>query len=133
MVEVHGWITLRETYKAVDDENMEKVIVSVEKEIRKLARPLIQIKVNNGAHFVEFSLYTNHMSGDVKDLLDIFKNVGRLAEGSYGLLYIHNDEDEDGQREGFMVHRLARGRVNVFRDEFLSPLIPTVEDDACAE
>lgn len=127
MVEVHGWITLRETYRAVEDENMERVLDMVEREIRRLTRPAIQIKVNNGAYYIEFSLYTNHLSGDVTELLAFYENVGRMAQGSYGLLYMHNDED-DGLCNDFVVRRLARGQVTIFQDKFLSPLIPTVED-----
>lgn len=101
MVEVHGWITLRETYKLVEDEN--------------------------GEYFIEFSRYANHRSGDVMDLLSLFETVGRIAEGSYGLLYMHDDEDREHYND-FVVYRLARGRVTVFQDSFLSPLIPVVED-----
>lgn len=82
MVEVHGWITLRETYRAVEDEDMERVLDMVEREIRRLTRPAIQIKVNNGAYYIEFSLYTNHLSGDVTELLAFYENVGRMAQGS---------------------------------------------------
>ena len=128
MVEMHGWITLRETYRVADDEDMERVLDEIRKEIRRLVYPALQIKVCNGQDFIEFSLYTNHMSKAVRDLVAFFEKVGRAAEGSYGLLYIHNDEDDQGYNE-FVVHRLARGRVTIFRDAFLSPLIPTVENE----
>ena len=68
----------------------------------------------------------------VKDLLAFFENIGRIAQGSYGLLYMHNDEDSRRHND-FVVYRLARGRVTIFRDELLSPLIPTVEDEGCME
>ncbi|MDE5748323.1 MAG: immunity 7 family protein [Acetatifactor sp.] len=128
MVEVHGWITLRETYRVVDDEDMEGILEKIRKVIDESEYPSLQIQVNNGEYFIEFSRYTNHLSGDVTELLSIFETVGRIAEGSYGLLYMHNDEDSKHCNE-FVVYRLARGRVTAFQDSFLSPLIPTVEDE----
>lgn len=128
MVEVHGWITLRETYRVTDDEDMERVLREIEEEIRRLACSSISISVNNGQYFIEFSRYTNHLSDDVKKLITFYEMAGRIAEGSYGLLYIHNDEDSRHCND-FVVYRLTRGKVTVFQDEFLSPLIPTVEDE----
>lgn len=128
MVEIHGWITLRETYRVVDDEDMEGVLAEIRNEINRLAYLSLQIKVKNGQHFIEFSLYANHMSKDARDLLSFFEKAGGIAEGSYGLLYMHNDEDSRGYND-FVVHRLARGKVTIFRDEYLSPFIGTVEDE----
>lgn len=128
MVEVHGWITLRETYRVVDDEDMEGILERIRKVIADSAYPSLQIQVNNGEYFIEFSRYTNHLSSDVTGLLSSFEIVGRIAKGSYGLLYMHNDEDSKHGNE-FVVYRLARGRVTVFQDSFLSPLIPAVEDE----
>ena len=106
MVEVHGWITLRETYKAVDDDNIEALLKLINNEIEKIEYPQIQIDVNNGNYYIEFSVYTNHMSGAINDLIALFETVGKIAEGSYGLLYIHNDEDQENYNN-FVVHSLV--------------------------
>ena len=49
---------------------------------------------------------------------------------SYGLLYVHDDEDGahglDHSNE-FRVWRLAGGRLEEVADPFLSPYLPTVE------
>lgn len=49
---------------------------------------------------------------------------------SYGLLYVHDDEDNkrgsDYSNE-FRVWRLARGACEETTDPFLSPYFPTVE------
>lgn len=128
MVEAHGWITLRETYKVVDEDNIDEILKKIHEEIDKIKYPKLQLRVLNGEYFIEFSLYTNHMSGDVKDLIAFFKTVGIIAEGSYGLLYLHNDEDSENYNN-FVVHRLARGEVQVFQDTMLSPAVPTIEDE----
>ena len=127
MVEVHGWITLRETYKVVDDDNIEALLKLINNEIEKIEYPQIQINVNNGNYYIEFSVYTNHMSGEIHDLIALFETVGKIAEGSYGLLYLLNDEDKE-KYNNFVVHRLARGTVEIYPDTLLSPVIPNVED-----
>ena len=68
------------------------------------------------------------MSGAVSDLIAFFETVGKIAEGSYGLLYLHNDEDQE-KYNNFVVHRLARGTVEIYPDTLLSPVIPNVEDE----
>lgn len=128
MVEVHSWITLRETYKVVDDDNIEALIKQINDEIEKIEYPQIQIKVNNGNYYIEFSVYTNHMSSDINDLIVFFGTVGKIAEGSYGLLYIRNDEDSHNYNS-FIIHRLARGKVQILQDAMLSPVVPILEDE----
>lgn len=130
MVEVHGWITLRETYEVTDEENLEMVLRQINDEIEKLKYSNLQIKRVNGECFIEILLCTNHMSPDVKEVISFYEIVGKVAKGSYGLLYVHNDEDEDSYND-FMVYRLARGRVEIYRDNLLSPIVPIIEDVCC--
>lgn len=47
--------------------------------------------------------------------------------GSYGLLYVHDDEAKINS-DVFVVYKLARGKVERTVDTLLSPFIPTVED-----
>lgn len=127
MVEIHGWMTLRETYKVTDEENFDRVLKQVNEEIGKLKFFKPPIKSMNGECFIEFSSYTNHMSNDVKEMLFFFEIVSKIAKGSYGLLYIYNDEDAN-YYNNFVVYKLARGKVEMYKDRLLSPVIPTIED-----
>ncbi|WP_410611889.1 Imm7 family immunity protein [Amycolatopsis sp. lyj-109] len=87
MFEYHGWIALRPTAEALDDE------------------PPLRLD----------------------EIRTLVAKVGRLAPGSYGLLYVHDDEHPE-HRLSFRVFRLARGRVTEHADHLLSPVIPTLED-----
>jgi hypothetical protein len=58
-------------------------------------------------------------------LLELFNWIGVNYPMSYGLLYIHNEEDVERSNE-FVVYRLAHGKVTEFQDSFLSPYIPTI-------
>lgn len=127
MVEVHGWITIRETYEATDEENFDQILRMIDVEIKKLKYCNPQIVRINGECFFELLACTNHMSLDVKELISFFEIVGKVAKGSYGLLYVHNDEDKDNYNF-FEVHRLARGKVEIYRDTWLSPIVPIIED-----
>ncbi|MGR6542089.1 Imm7 family immunity protein [Paenibacillus tundrae] len=57
------------------------------------------------------------------------KTIGVMAPGSYGMLYVFNDEHPKHFNE-FNVYVLTRGNVEERNDPFLSPLIPTVADDS---
>ena len=74
------------------------------------------------------NMYTNHFSPDVKEVFELMRFVGEIAVGSYGMIYLHDDENNDGKRNLFQVYTLAKGKIAEYIDEFLSPLTPKVED-----
>lgn len=128
MVELHSWITIRKTYEVCEDEDdVEKVIENLKQIIRGLKYIEIPVKVKNGEYYIEFSIYTNHFSADVEEHLDFFAEIGKIAKGSYGLLYLHNDEDAMHYNE-FQIWRLSRGKIRKYEDKILSPFVPVVED-----
>ncbi|MBQ9990957.1 MAG: hypothetical protein IJP31_08460 [Lachnospiraceae bacterium] len=127
MVEMHGWITIRESYEVTDEENFGEILELIDIEIKKLNHCDPQIVWRNGECFIELLACTNHMSLDIRELISFFDIVGKVAKGSYGLLYVHNDEDKDNHNS-FVVHRLARGKVEIYQDTLLSPIVPVIED-----
>lgn len=126
MVELHSWVTIRETYEICEDED-DRVIQELNSIIRGLRYIDVSLKVTNGEYYIEFSLYTNHFSADVKEYLNFFSEIGKIAKGSYGLAYLYNDEDAAHYNE-FQILRLSRGEVRKFDDRILSPFVPTIED-----
>ncbi len=70
----------------------------------------------------------NHRS---EYIIELFQWVAENAPGSYGILYIRDDEDQSRDNDYsncFRVWRLCRGQLTERDDPFLSPAIPTVED-----
>ncbi|ASV05341.1 Imm7 family immunity protein [Leptospira interrogans] len=70
----------------------------------------------------------NHRSALI---IDIFKKISDIMPGSYGLLYIHDDEDDKDEIDHsneFVVWKLARGHLNQEKDPFLSPCISSIEN-----
>ena len=43
------------------------------------------------------------------------------------MIYLYDDEAE-GKENEFQVFSLSKGTVKEFRDAYLSPIIPTIED-----
>ena len=127
MVEMHGWINIRDTYEATDDNNIAAVVDDINRKIEEKGYPDLAAKWMNGESCFQFSLYTNHWGERNRDMLDIYYYVAEKAKGSYGLLYVHDDEAK-GDSNNFVVYKLVRGKVERVVDTLLSPYIPTVED-----
>lgn len=132
MLELHGWVTIRETYKASFDEedHVDIVIEKIKNEIDRLSWFKPQIKALNGEWFMEFTIFANRPNPQTQEVFRLYEKIGELAEGSYGLIYLYDDEDKKKGDE-FQVYALTRGLVREFGDPFLSPVIPTVEDSEC--
>jgi Immunity protein 7 len=84
------------------------------------------------SHMVEYHGWvagnTNHRSQAIQDVFDLYAYISSVAPGSYGILYMHDDE-EIGFENEFRVYVLTRGNLTVHKDPFLSPYFPVVEDE----
>lgn len=131
MVELHGWITIRETYKAFlnEEEKIDLLVARIKAEINRLSWFKPEIKAQNGEWFLEFTLFSNRINPQILEVFEFCKWIGKVADGSYGLIYLYNDEDRNGKENQFQVFSLARGVVSEKNDPFLSPIIPTIEDE----
>ena len=131
VVELHGWITIRETYRAFEkeEENIEVSVARIRDAVNRLSWFKPEIKAQNGVYFLEFTLFSNRINPEVSEVFELCKWIGEMADGSYGLIYLYNDEDIGGKENQFQVFSLARGVLKENKDSFLSPIIPTIEDE----
>ena len=128
MIELHGWVTIRETYKVIAEEDNEDVIIDkIKSEINNLEWFKPRLKALNGEWFIEFTLFANRHNAQTEEVFKFYTRIGELAEGSYGLIYLYDDETE-GRENQFQVFVLSRGSVKEFSDFYLSPIVPTIED-----
>ena len=128
MFEYHGWVSLRPTAEAVDDEPPLRL-----DEIRALVDDLsgyalMDLRPMNGDYYIHLGGSPNRPGTHGPAVVELLRQVGQLAPGSYGLLYVHDDEDPR-QHLDFRVFRLARGIVTEHADTLLSPVTPTLEDE----
>ncbi|MFD8478324.1 Imm7 family immunity protein [Kitasatospora sp. NPDC059673] len=132
MFEYHGWVTVRERADAEDDEDFAveqarlwRLVEGIEERAREFAgHGLVDVRWINGEPFLHLGGFSNHT---YPGILAFFREVGVRAPGSYGLLYVHDEEDRV-HADGFVVHRMVRGQVSVHEDAHLSPCIPVLED-----
>lgn len=151
MFEFHGWATIRpnaENRDQADDEgpSMEEVTAKIQSYVEDLhweQGALVEARVQwlNGQAFLRTAGLRNH-AGVRRDLLGLFEYVAQVAPGSYGLLYVLDDESTSDQRlaaaygytdgqdhtNEFQVLVLVRGTLTPHTDPFLSPFQPVVEN-----
>ncbi|MBR3462923.1 MAG: hypothetical protein IKH20_09630 [Clostridiales bacterium] len=127
MVELHGWITIRENYKETDEDNIYEIVDDINRVIYELGYPELKAKWMNGECCFQCSFYTNHWDGRIQDIINLYNLVAEKAIGSYGLLYVYDDESKSDNNR-FVIYKLARGKIEKSADSLLSPCIPTVED-----
>ncbi|BBO36121.1 Imm7 family immunity protein [Lacipirellula parvula] len=94
-----------------------------------------QRALNNVRGVLTFASSRNHR-GKSPTSLRIMEWLAVNGTGSYGLLYLHDDEDDGvSKRYGrggvdrtneFRVWRLASGQLMEFDDPFLSPIVPLI-------
>ncbi len=96
-------------------------------------------EINNVRGVLQFFTSRNHRSSSVWDLMKWIANNGT---GSYGLVYVFDNEDHKGNTSygrgsadysnSFRVWRILNGELAEFDDPFLSPFVPLVNPSGYA-
>jgi hypothetical protein len=89
---------------------------------------LLDLRWMNGHPFLHLAGMPNHRGVWGTQVIEFFARIGQIAPGSFGLLYVWDDEDSDHANE-FRIFRLVRGGVTEHAASLLSPVVPTVEDE----
>jgi hypothetical protein len=132
MFEYHGWATLRtdilDEYGDEDEDALQCLLGELRQYITTLSiNGAIHIEQRNMLYALSIFGLNNHRQQPV---IDLFGWLAQNARGSYGLLYIQDNEDFNRGSDytnQFRVWRLALGQLEELDDQFLSPYIPTVE------
>jgi hypothetical protein len=133
--EYHAWVTIQDT---TGDEGPSPATLDA---IRAAVsdsdlRHRVSLDERNVSWFLTVHGLNNHRNPNV---VNLFETVARIAPGSYGILFTQDDEaglgtprgpDEIGEHDNWWYCRvMQRGRVERHTDRWLSPHVPTVEDD----
>lgn len=132
MYQYHGWaVVLESTGDEASNEGEVNIFETVKKYIEDLQPKVdvLDMKAINGQYHLWMTGLWNREPSSKFSPVVIMKNIGSIAPGSYGMLYVFNDEHPKHFNE-FDVYVLARGNVEEKTDPFLSPLIPVVADDS---
>jgi Immunity protein 7 len=131
MFEFHGWITVQVADpEEITEEQEEVALQRIQKKVAETQQETygwfeVKTSMNNLTVIVAHGL-RNHTQPMP---LELFVWVGENYPLSYGLLYIHDNEWDLKRDNEFVVYRLAQGKITEFQDQFLSPVIPTIESE----
>ena len=131
MIELHGWLSISATYKDEDlipQSEVDSIKQSV-KDIVSNSEYKIDLQYVNGSAFINTLYCSNHRTHEIDAIVGIYRHISEVATGSYGLIYIRDDEDKNHYNE-FQVYVFKRGKCIEKDDIDFSPCIPTIEDDA---
>ncbi|MEO2207978.1 Imm7 family immunity protein [Paenibacillus pabuli] len=131
MYEYHGWATIRESASFEEDEDQyDLAIEHLQNYIEELnwTSGVLDLRAVNGDFQLWVAGLNNHQPESKDDPIEVMKKVGELAQGSYGVLYVRDSDDAESSNQ-FKVYTLIRGKVTENDDPFLSPFIPTLEDE----
>jgi len=131
-MDIYGWAVIRETYSAFDDDYDDTALHAVCEDVKSRFDPSdsnvrMDLRYLNGTAVLQVALAKNRYTPASEELIDLFRYVGRVAPGSYGLLHLNDDGPPYGDNT-MHVLVLARGRLARRVDPFLTPLIPRTED-----
>ena len=129
MIELHGWLSVVETYKD-EDQLLQFELNLINEDIKEIVYAQdsgVELRYINGSAFINTIYCSNHYTQEVDDIIDIYKKITSIATGSYGMLYIRDDEDLNHYND-FQVYVFKRGTYFTRTDTDLSPCIPTIED-----
>ncbi|SFT43636.1 Immunity protein 7 [Lishizhenia tianjinensis] len=134
MIEYHGWITLRFSDYHVGNKKQEdfknKLNTFLKTEFPVVLETNIKIGSFNGMDMLMMNGCHNHRGTDRFYPLQIFRWISENGPGSYGLLYIQDDEDRrKDYADNFRVWVLKRGQLEEKEDTLLSPYIPQCEKE----
>ena len=98
-------------------------------EVRPIGLSLIKYQfhrhLNYSSGLLTLATSRNHRC---RDFAELIAWIAEKGPGSYGIIYVHDDEDEQTSN-AFQVWRILKGRVEVFPDCWLSPIMPTLQHD----
>jgi hypothetical protein len=86
---------------------------------------MLDLRAVNGQWHLVLDGFRNHRQPWV---LDLFREIARLAPSSYGLLHVRDDE-APGEENAWLRWEMVRGEVTIQVDESFSPHVPTLADD----
>ncbi|HAJ97500.1 MAG TPA: hypothetical protein DCO72_07170 [Ruminococcus sp.] len=130
MIELHGWLSVSETFRDEDlfsQEELDSIILKV-KEIIFNSNCGIDLQYMNGIPYINTAFFPNHRTKEVDNIIEIYQNISKIATGSFGIIYLRDDEDKLYYNQ-FQVYVFKKGNCTFKIDTDFSPCIPTIEND----
>lgn len=131
MVEIFAWLSVHAT--AADEDKLppeyEKRIISQVGDILRQSDCGIRLQHMNGQYYLQTAFCSNHRTAETDAIIAAYSRVAAAASGSYGMLYLRDDEDAR-YHNAMQVYHFRRGTVTHGIEPDFSPCIPKLEDEA---
>ncbi|MFC6591527.1 Imm7 family immunity protein [Deinococcus lacus] len=134
MVNFHGWFCLSSTFVYPDNlkyttDNLIQEKLDEQAWNEGSTNLFAHIKRMNGGTYLYIGGDRNHF-GIKDEIFELLEFIREVDNGAYGILYVHDDESRiSAIATGYGVYIMKRGKIHYAPDPWLSPLIPTVEDE----
>jgi hypothetical protein len=130
MIETHGWLSIA---LSTDGEGEYSIINDIKPLLSIVSsicseQNVIDIRPLNGRYYITITNHPNHKGVEFDRVMMLIEYVATNYTGSYGLVYIRDDEDANGNDNEFVVYKLIRGKIIKEKDHYLSPCNPVIED-----
>lgn len=130
MIEFHGWIVIRESYSEESDGcfDINNILKGLEVVLKLLSSDIeFVIRSKNGMFQLSLFGFLNHKNESFDDLIFVINWIANNAIGSYGLIYVHDDEDDENNQQ-FLIYYLKKGKIFQTKDIYFSPVNPEIEE-----
>ncbi len=132
MLELHGWLTVYPTYEDEDKHpeiKEQAVYQNVENLLAQCGiEQMKRLKALDGSWYIDVSYFSNRPDSESDKIINTFKKIAEVAPGSYGLIYVLDDEDTENSNN-FKVLVIKRGKYSWQKDILLSPCMPELYDE----
>ena len=130
MIVFSGWAVISEAYSesGEDEKLLNDIIKRIKKQIVELGEinEFYDLRPLNGSYHLTIKAAHNHRD---EKIIEFFKWIADISVGSFGLLYVLDDEDRKRNNENkFKVWRMENGQIDELDDPILSPCNPTIEE-----
>ena len=131
MITVYGWMEIRATYM---DEDMhpeiyeDRILETVNQLINNLKHSDVKLIKKNYKEYINLFVNENHKTEKTDEIIELFEKISIVATGSYGLLYLLDDEDKVNNDE-FRVLISRKGHTEWKKDFYFSPCSKMIESN----
>ena len=128
MVEYYGWVNISDNTYESEINDLMKIVNSLKKKIENIddSNKIIRMKGINGNFILVIAGGANHKSSDVVEIIDFYKSIPNIAPGSYGIMYLI--DDEDNSLDMFKIFKITKGKLIIEDDHYLSPCSDKIYD-----
>ena len=133
MIDFNGWIEISMNIDpdldSMDDGDLKHFFTEMEPHIMEFnnySNQFMDYRALNGNKNYFLSGSHNHVLSYFDDLIALYQLIGKMAPGSFGLLYVRLPEDPIYWNQ-YRVFRLAKGVLTEHEDRLLSPCQLTIE------